>query len=100
MLGLPPVTLAENATLAAIATLVEAVSPPDVDNFLMPLACIWRTRASSGERAACLPPGRGIFMHGVSPRLFRLFRPWRARDATCEASEFRAGFTQSAPNLE
>ena len=38
ILGLPPVTLAENATLAAIATLVEAVSPPDVDNFLMPLA--------------------------------------------------------------
>ena len=38
MLGLPPITLAENATLAAIATLVEAVSPPDVDNFLMPLA--------------------------------------------------------------
>ena len=38
LLGLPPVTLAENATLAAIATLVEAVSPPDVDNFLMPLA--------------------------------------------------------------
>ena len=35
---LPPVTLAENATLAAIATFVEAVSPPDVDNFLMPLA--------------------------------------------------------------
>ena len=38
ILGLPPVTLAENATLAAIATFVEAVSPPDVDNFLMPLA--------------------------------------------------------------
>ena len=40
MLGLPAVTMHENLILAAVATAVEAVSPPDVDNLLMPLA-VW-----------------------------------------------------------
>ena len=41
LLGMPPIDLADNAKLALLATVVEAVSPPDVDNFLMPLAVWW-----------------------------------------------------------
>ena len=40
LLGLPPVSLATNLALAAVGTIVEAVSPPDVDNLLIPLA-VW-----------------------------------------------------------
>ena len=45
LLGMPPIDLADNAKLALLATVVEAVSPPDVDNFLMPLAVWWAYRA-------------------------------------------------------
>ena len=41
LLGMPPIDLVDNAKLALLATVVEAVSPPDVDNFLMPLAVWW-----------------------------------------------------------
>lgn len=44
VLGLPAVSLVDHLTLAAIATLVEAASPPDVDNLLIPLA-VWAAHA-------------------------------------------------------
>ena len=40
-LGLPQISFSDNMLLAAVATAVEAVSPPDVDNLLMPLSVWW-----------------------------------------------------------
>ena len=42
LLGLPPVSLATNLIVAAVGTIAEAVSPPDIDNLLIPLT-VWYT---------------------------------------------------------